>query len=137
MSKTPPAPASAEALAREGWRLTDDALAQAAIEVARAQAGLQGALRRARDAPQRSLADVAAALEVAAQHLQAALRRRGLESFGKIGKSAVYDPQIHGLEWGRAHSGEAVRVTAPGVRRVDGETLVKAAVRPIRARATA
>lgn len=114
-----PAPL-ADALAEAAWREADAALAEALADLDE----LESAPAAARDA----------ALEVLAQSLARAARRRGLTRIGVLAARESYDPAAHDLRSAVAKMPKTVRIQARGVAR-GGQVLVKPRVTVVKAKA--
>jgi len=110
----------ADALAEAGWREADAALAEALADLDE----LKSAPAAARDA----------ALEVLAQSLARAARRRGLTRVGVLAAREPYDPAAHDLRSTVAKKPKTVRIQARGVAR-GGQVLVKPRVAVVKAKA--
>ncbi|MBI3438147.1 MAG: hypothetical protein HY054_05755 [Proteobacteria bacterium] len=109
----------ANALAESSWAEADEALAEALVEFA--------ALKRALgDEPGRRASD---ALDMLAQALSRAKRRRGLSLFGEIGEESPFDEHMHELSG--APGAERVRIVREGAMR-GREVLIRAVVAPAR-----
>ncbi|MBC7767581.1 MAG: hypothetical protein H7124_02210 [Phycisphaerales bacterium] len=109
-----PAASLAGALAEAAWAEADLALAEALAYLDEAQgAGDQAAY-----------ADV---LELVAQSLSRAARKRGLARLGKLGAREAYDANLHDLNGAGSRPPKTVRVEARGVAR-GGDVLVKTRV---------
>ncbi|MBS0385245.1 MAG: hypothetical protein JSS00_07840 [Proteobacteria bacterium] len=109
----------ANALADASWAEADEALAEALAEFAE--------LKRALD--DECGERVSEALDMAAQALSRAARRRGLRMFGDVGASSALDARLHDL--GGSPSAARVRVVREGVMR-GREVLIRALVAPVR-----
>lgn len=110
------------ALGEAAWSEADRALAQALADSDALAASLGAAE-----------ASVVEAMQMLAQSLGQAARRRGLARFGDVGARVAYDSARHELTRSVRAAPDHVRVTAPGVARAD-QVLVKARVTPVRPR---
>ncbi|MEZ5996684.1 MAG: hypothetical protein R3C25_13130 [Hyphomonadaceae bacterium] len=116
-AKKRPGPALNDALAEAAWAEADAAFAAALAEFD-ALSGAKGAAR-------------AAAMDIMAQKLSQAARRRGLSRIGVVGAEEAFDPTRHDLDAGVSKLPEKVRIEARGVARGDN-ILVKPRVAPVR-----
>jgi hypothetical protein len=96
----------ADALARAAWVEADAALAQALIDFDHVGDAADAAARRD-------------ALDLLAQSLSRAARKRGLARIGALGGVETYDPRRHELSAPVAKAPKKVRIEARGVARGD------------------
>ena len=106
------------ALAEAAWAEADAALAQALVDLDEAQSADDAAGREE-------------ALELLAQSLSRAARRRGLKRTGALGAIEPYDPRRHELCAPVAKAPKTVRIETQGVARGD-QVLAKPRVGPVR-----
>lgn len=116
----------AGALAQASWAEADRALIAALAELP----GLEAAITKLAAAKTAAAArDAKAALALLSQALSSVARKRGVERFGKVGVTLVYDPARHALETRSARAPAKVKIVAPGFVR-SAEVLAKARVTP-------
>ena len=108
----------ADALAEAAWAEADAALAQALIELDHIETAAGAEARRD-------------ALDLLAQSLSRAARKRGLTRVGALGGLEDYDPQRHELSPPVAKAPKKVRIQARGVARGD-LVLARPRVGPVR-----
>lgn len=115
-----PAPSLQDALAEAAWAEADAALAQALADLDEAQSAPTAAERRE-------------AMELLAQSLGRAARKRGFTRLGDVGERTAFDPARHELSNAGAKKPKTVRIAARGVAR-GAEVLALPRVRPDKAK---